>query len=303
MLSQSKKELLANWWNEGKLEASEEMGDLVSAAGARRRDATRSDSNRGLAQAACCAWVAKGSCRSRTAPGPRACAQPKPPAPNTHQHSTTPPHHNNTTPHHTPHSLPHTAGDKDFALKVYQQCGASGKIIVALAEKGDMAALSSYTGQTGQKLDYMHLLQVRCSSSGERGLGVRAVLLAGCLAGGRACWCRRAAAACTRPRAVADDEQPQRRRVHGQDDRQAGGGQGPGAAQVPGPRAMAALRPAAWARDGSLSAAALRAGAPLTGARLAWPQVPPPIAVNTIADLFLQRNMVRAQLLVDKCAC
>jgi hypothetical protein len=34
VLSQSKKELLLNWWNEGKLEASEEMGDLVSAAGA-----------------------------------------------------------------------------------------------------------------------------------------------------------------------------------------------------------------------------------------------------------------------------
>jgi hypothetical protein len=37
VLSQNKKELLSNWWNEGKLEASEEMGDLVSAAGGRRR--------------------------------------------------------------------------------------------------------------------------------------------------------------------------------------------------------------------------------------------------------------------------
>lgn len=56
--------------------------------------------------------------------------------------------------------LARSTGDKDFALKVYQSCNASGKIIVALAEKGDMAALSAYTGQTGQKLDYMYLLQV-----------------------------------------------------------------------------------------------------------------------------------------------
>lgn len=33
VLAQNKKELLTNWWNEGKLEASEELGDLVSAAG------------------------------------------------------------------------------------------------------------------------------------------------------------------------------------------------------------------------------------------------------------------------------
>lgn len=51
VLAQNKKELLTNWWNEGKLEASEELGDLVS-----------------------------------------------------------------------------TAGDKDMALKIFQQCGASGKV-------------------------------------------------------------------------------------------------------------------------------------------------------------------------------
>ncbi len=51
VLAQNKKELLTNWWNEGKLEASEELGDQVSAA-----------------------------------------------------------------------------GDKDMALKIYQQCGASGKV-------------------------------------------------------------------------------------------------------------------------------------------------------------------------------
>jgi hypothetical protein len=33
VLAQNKKELLTNWWNEGKLEASEELGDAVSAAG------------------------------------------------------------------------------------------------------------------------------------------------------------------------------------------------------------------------------------------------------------------------------
>lgn len=33
VLAQNKKELLTNWWTEGKLEASEELGDLVSTAG------------------------------------------------------------------------------------------------------------------------------------------------------------------------------------------------------------------------------------------------------------------------------
>ena len=52
------------------------------------------------------------------------------------------------------------AGDKDMALKIYQSCNASGKVIGTLAEKGDFNALVAYTGQTGQKLDYMFLLQV-----------------------------------------------------------------------------------------------------------------------------------------------
>lgn len=82
VLAQNKKDLLTNWWNEGKLEASEELGDMVSAA-----------------------------------------------------------------------------GDKDMALKIYQLCGASGKVIVALAEKGDMGALQAYTGQTGGTLNYLQLLQ------------------------------------------------------------------------------------------------------------------------------------------------
>jgi hypothetical protein len=33
VLAQNKKELLVNWWNDGKLEPSEELGDMVSAAG------------------------------------------------------------------------------------------------------------------------------------------------------------------------------------------------------------------------------------------------------------------------------
>ncbi len=82
VLGQNKKELLTNWYNEGKLEPSEELGDLVSAA-----------------------------------------------------------------------------GDKDMALAIYQQCNASGKVIGTLAEKGDFNALMAYTGQTGQKLDYLYLLQ------------------------------------------------------------------------------------------------------------------------------------------------
>ncbi|GLI67875.1 hypothetical protein VaNZ11_012164 [Volvox africanus] len=82
VLSQNKKDLLVNWWGEGKLEASEELGDAVSAS-----------------------------------------------------------------------------GDKDFALKVYQQCGAGQKVIATLAEKGDIQGLVAYTTSTGQKLDYMFLLQ------------------------------------------------------------------------------------------------------------------------------------------------
>ncbi|GAX80055.1 hypothetical protein CEUSTIGMA_g7494.t1 [Chlamydomonas eustigma] len=82
VLSQNKKDLLTNWYKEGKLEPCEELGDLVSAA-----------------------------------------------------------------------------GDKDMALNIYQSCNASGKIIGTLAEKGDFNALVAYTGQTGQKLDYMYLLQ------------------------------------------------------------------------------------------------------------------------------------------------
>mmetsp|Transcript_17321 Transcript_17321/g.52085 ORF Transcript_17321/g.52085 Transcript_17321/m.52085 type:complete len:1674 (-) Transcript_17321:219-5240(-) len=82
VLSQNKKELLVNWYKEGKLTPSEELGDLVSQA-----------------------------------------------------------------------------GDKEMAQNMYQSAGATGKVIGILAEKGDVDALVAYTGQTGQKLDYMYMLQ------------------------------------------------------------------------------------------------------------------------------------------------
>lgn len=57
------------------------------------------------------------------------------------------------------------AGQKDFALTVYRAAPATpsitGKVIACLAEKGDMAALMAFTGQSGQRPDYLQLLQVR----------------------------------------------------------------------------------------------------------------------------------------------
>ncbi|MEW5310804.1 MAG: hypothetical protein WDW38_002565 [Sanguina aurantia] len=88
VLGQNKKELLVNWWNEGKLECSEELADMMSAA-----------------------------------------------------------------------------GEKDLALKMYQLLGSSGKIIATLAEKGDFAGLAAYTGQTGQTLNWMQLLQSQMMTS------------------------------------------------------------------------------------------------------------------------------------------
>ncbi|MEW5307198.1 MAG: hypothetical protein WDW36_009606 [Sanguina aurantia] len=88
VLGQNKKELLVNWWNEGKLECSEELADMMSAA-----------------------------------------------------------------------------GEKDLALKMYQLLGNSGKIIATLAEKGDFAGLAAYTGQTGQTLNWMQLLQSQMMTS------------------------------------------------------------------------------------------------------------------------------------------
>eukprot|EP00798_Chlamydomonas_sp_ICE-L_P023296 gene23296-30532_t len=46
-----------------------------------------------------------------------------------------------------------------MALAIYRACNCSAKVIGALAEKGDFDGLVAYTGQSGQKVDYMFLLQ------------------------------------------------------------------------------------------------------------------------------------------------
>ncbi len=38
VVSQNKKELLVNWFNEGKLEPGEELGDIINAAGEAREE-------------------------------------------------------------------------------------------------------------------------------------------------------------------------------------------------------------------------------------------------------------------------
>lgn len=82
VLSQGKKPLLDNWWKEGKLTASEELGDLFKGA-----------------------------------------------------------------------------SDWDTALAIYQQCGASAKVVEALAAKGDFEQLATYTRSSGASPDYLFLLQ------------------------------------------------------------------------------------------------------------------------------------------------
>lgn len=51
------------------------------------------------------------------------------------------------------------AGDSDAALAIYRECGAGGRVVEALAAKGDFAALAQYAGAAGDKPDYMALLQ------------------------------------------------------------------------------------------------------------------------------------------------
>uniref|UniRef100_A0A7S0V4E8 Clathrin heavy chain n=1 Tax=Polytomella parva TaxID=51329 RepID=A0A7S0V4E8_9CHLO len=55
--------------------------------------------------------------------------------------------------------LASTGGDKDLALKIFQSCGASSKVIGALAEKGDIEQLLSFVSRGGQRPDFMFLLQ------------------------------------------------------------------------------------------------------------------------------------------------
>jgi clathrin heavy chain len=82
VMGQNKKQLLDNWYKEGKLTASEELGDLFKAA-----------------------------------------------------------------------------ADWDTALALYQASGASGKVVEALAAKGDFEALGQYTRASGAAPDYAFLLQ------------------------------------------------------------------------------------------------------------------------------------------------
>ena len=57
------------------------------------------------------------------------------------------------------------AGDKEAALSCYKGAGSTGKTIALLAESGDAAALQAFTGQSGQRLDYMALLQQLMASN------------------------------------------------------------------------------------------------------------------------------------------
>jgi len=82
VMSQNKKHLLDNWYKEGKLTPSEELGDLYK-----------------------------------------------------------------------------NAADWDTALAIYQTCGASGKVVEALAAKGDFDQLATYTRSSGASPDYTFLLQ------------------------------------------------------------------------------------------------------------------------------------------------
>lgn len=51
------------------------------------------------------------------------------------------------------------AGDNEGALKCYQASNATQKVVVSLAEKGDIEALVQYSGAQGTQPDYMYLLQ------------------------------------------------------------------------------------------------------------------------------------------------
>ena len=82
VMSQNKKPLLDNWYKEGKLAPSEELGDLFKSA-----------------------------------------------------------------------------SDWDTALAIYQTCGASGKVVEALAAKGDFDQLATFTRASGAAPDYAFLLQ------------------------------------------------------------------------------------------------------------------------------------------------
>lgn len=51
------------------------------------------------------------------------------------------------------------------------------QVIGTLAEKGDFNALMAYTGQTGQKVDYMHLLQTQMMNNGPGAVALAKMLI------------------------------------------------------------------------------------------------------------------------------
>mmetsp|Transcript_40808 Transcript_40808/g.97020 ORF Transcript_40808/g.97020 Transcript_40808/m.97020 type:complete len:1701 (-) Transcript_40808:29-5131(-) len=64
------------------------------------------------------------------------------------------------------------AGDNERALKCYQSCNATQKVVGALAEKGDIEALVQYTGAQGNTPDYMYLLQSMMMSNPQGAVGL-----------------------------------------------------------------------------------------------------------------------------------
>lgn len=59
------------------------------------------------------------------------------------------------------------AGDADAALGVYKAAGATSKVVEALASKGDFASLAAVASASGEKPDYMALLQRLMMDNGD----------------------------------------------------------------------------------------------------------------------------------------
>lgn len=157
-----------------------------------------------------------------------------------------------------------------MALKIYQSVGASGKVIGALAEKGDMAALVAYTGQTGQQVNYMALLQVRSRGLEVYGKGGQQLASGGFREiEANTIW---AVPLCNQPHLCCWAS---------------GVLQSPPQGVSPSP-CLPFLSPC---RLQSLMMTN-PAGA-VSLAKMAIKQVPSPLDVNSVTDLFLQRNMVK----------
>lgn len=121
VLGQGKKPLLDNWWREGKLAASEELGDLFKGASDWDTALAIYQQVRPRTGCASCVVVVGLQLRYLVL---RLC------------------------------SFAQTASAR--------QCGASAKVVEALAAKGDFEALGAYTRQSGAAPDYLFLLQRLC---------------------------------------------------------------------------------------------------------------------------------------------